>query len=318
MIIFMHALLRSANTMLGAHCTFHPVCDFVFFLEGGYCTGEDGVVYAAGTQSLQRRWRCVLFLSFVSVSPLGVQSKICPKCWGKQEKVEKQEERLLTVCWDMLAKQLCVGEKWRHSGAVISNLLSPPALILGMLLGLKKKKNCFVCFFFNGLLRDVILIFTFCFGVFLGGCFLCCICASHGACWPSNEFSGWSEILKSKIKRKVGTAQLWGCGFCLETHSSRDVCPKKNPSEAEMQTWLRRSFSHTSMPFGKSELVRKEKRALNSEFSLAWVLGTENLRVIIRGEKKPLSALFHPQYSLSIPFWLPSPMFGPQTPDLST
>lgn len=182
----------------------------------------------------------------------------------------------------------------------------------------KKKKICFVCFFFNGLLRDVILIFTFCFGVFLGGCFLCCICASHGACWPSNEFSGWSEILKSKIKRKVGTAQLWGCGFCLETHSSRDVCPKKNPSEAEMQTWLRRSFSHTSMPFGKSELVRKEKRALNSEFSLAWVLGTENLRVIIRGEKKPLSALFHPQYSLSIPFWLPSPMFGPQTPDLST
>lgn len=54
---------------------------------------------------------------------------------------------------------------------MISNLLSPPALILGMLLGLKKqknKKNCFVFFFFNGLLRDVILIFTFCFGVFWG------------------------------------------------------------------------------------------------------------------------------------------------------
>lgn len=45
--------------------------------------------------------------------PTGSAKQDLPKMLGETGKSGKtgQEERLLTVCWDMLAKQLCVGEK---------------------------------------------------------------------------------------------------------------------------------------------------------------------------------------------------------------
>lgn len=45
--------------------------------------------------------------------PTGSAKQDLPKMLGETGKSGKtgQEERLLMVCWDMLAKQLCVGEK---------------------------------------------------------------------------------------------------------------------------------------------------------------------------------------------------------------
>lgn len=51
---------------------------------------------------------------------------------GRKRKNRAEKKASYDVLGYMLAKQLCVGEKGRQLGTVTSNLLSHPALILGM------------------------------------------------------------------------------------------------------------------------------------------------------------------------------------------
>lgn len=123
--------------------------------------------------------------------PTGSAKQDLPKMLGETGKSGKTGRKASYGVLGYVGKAALRGGEMKAFGGCDLKFVVTPGTDSGNALRFKKKKKiCFVCFFFNGLLRDVILIFTFCFGVFLGGCFLCCICASHGACWPSNEFSG--------------------------------------------------------------------------------------------------------------------------------